>query len=145
MNILRRLQLVAHGEPSDVIELSSLEPATTKQEDDWVPHRFFDRPRATNQLSLMWIIKSAREPVYTVFKNPTMKGMMMKTEKNLSVMPGESRGIWAAIAKTYETAQCYRHRRTFPDETRTHRGVGNEEFPPVDERRGRYGHYPLTE
>ena len=47
----------------------------------------------------MWIIKSAREPVYTVFKNPTTKGMMMKTEKNLSVMPGESRGIWAAIAK----------------------------------------------
>ena len=33
MNILRRLQLVAHGEPSDVIELSSLEPAATKQEE----------------------------------------------------------------------------------------------------------------
>ena len=47
----------------------------------------------------MWIIKSAREHVYTVFKTPTMKGMTMKTEKNLSVMPGESRGIWAAIAK----------------------------------------------
>jgi hypothetical protein len=47
----------------------------------------------------MWIIKSAREPVYTVFKNPTMKGMTMKPEKNLSVVPGESRGIWAAIAK----------------------------------------------
>ena len=47
----------------------------------------------------MWIIKSAREPVYTVFKNPTMKGMMMKPEKNLSVVQGESRGIWAAIAK----------------------------------------------
>ena len=47
----------------------------------------------------MWIIKSAREPVYTVFKNPTVKGMMMKPEKNLSVVPGESRGIWAAIAK----------------------------------------------
>jgi hypothetical protein len=47
----------------------------------------------------MWIIKSAREPVYTVFKNLTMKGMTMKPEKNLSVVPGESRGIWAAIAK----------------------------------------------
>jgi hypothetical protein len=47
----------------------------------------------------MWIIKSAREPVYTVFKNPTVKGMMMKTEKNLSAVPGESRGIWAVIAK----------------------------------------------
>ena len=47
----------------------------------------------------MWIIKSAQEPVYTVFKNPTMKGMTMKPEKNLSVVPGESRGIWAAIAK----------------------------------------------
>jgi hypothetical protein len=47
----------------------------------------------------MWIIKSAREPVYTVFKNPTMKGMTMKPGKNLSVVPGEARGIWAAIAK----------------------------------------------
>ena len=47
----------------------------------------------------MWIIKSAQEPVYTVFKNLTMKGMTMKPEKNLSVVPGESRGIWAAIAK----------------------------------------------
>jgi hypothetical protein len=47
----------------------------------------------------MWIVKSAREPVYTVFKSPTMKGMTMKLEKNLSVVPGESRGIWAAIAK----------------------------------------------
>jgi len=47
----------------------------------------------------MWIIKSAREPVYTVFKNPTMKGMTMKAEKNLAVVLGESRGIWAAIAK----------------------------------------------
>ena len=47
----------------------------------------------------MWIVKSAREPVYTVFKNPTMKGMAMKPEKNLSVVPGESRGIWAALAK----------------------------------------------
>jgi hypothetical protein len=47
----------------------------------------------------MWIIKSAREPVYTVFKNPAMKGMMMKPEKNLAVVPGESRGIWTAIAK----------------------------------------------
>jgi len=47
----------------------------------------------------MWIIKSAREPVYTVFKNPTMKGMTMKPKKNLSVVPGEPREIWAAIAK----------------------------------------------
>ena len=42
----------------------------------------------------MWIVKSGREPVYTVFKNLTMK-----PERNLSVAPGESRGIWAAIAK----------------------------------------------
>jgi hypothetical protein len=47
----------------------------------------------------MWIVKSAQEPVYTVFKNPTMKGMTMKTGKNLSVVPSESRGIWVAIAK----------------------------------------------
>ena len=43
MNILRRLQLVAHGEPSDVIELSSLEPAATKQEEDQVPDRFLGK------------------------------------------------------------------------------------------------------
>jgi hypothetical protein len=47
----------------------------------------------------MWVVKSAREPVYTVFKNPTMKAMTMKPEKHLSVVPGESRGFWAAIAK----------------------------------------------
>jgi 1,2-phenylacetyl-CoA epoxidase PaaB subunit len=46
----------------------------------------------------MWSVKSAREPVYTVFKNPTTKEMMMKTEKNLSA-PSESKGICAAIAK----------------------------------------------
>jgi hypothetical protein len=44
MNKLRRLRLVAHGEPSDVIELSALQPAPTKQEEDQVPHRFFDMP-----------------------------------------------------------------------------------------------------
>jgi len=47
----------------------------------------------------MWIVKSAREPVYTVFKNSTTKRMMMKTEKNLSVVPGDSTGISSAIAK----------------------------------------------
>jgi hypothetical protein len=47
----------------------------------------------------MWIVKLAREPVYTVFKNPTTKGITMKTEKNLAVVPRESRGIWAGIAK----------------------------------------------
>jgi hypothetical protein len=47
----------------------------------------------------MWIVKSARQPVYTVFKNPTMKGMMMQTGKNLPVAPSESKGICAAVAK----------------------------------------------
>jgi hypothetical protein len=47
----------------------------------------------------MWIVKSVQEHVYTVFKNPTMKGMTMKTERNLAVVPREPRGIWAAIAK----------------------------------------------
>jgi hypothetical protein len=47
----------------------------------------------------MWIVKSAQEPVYTVFKNPTTKGMTMKTEKNLAMVPRESRGIGAVIAK----------------------------------------------
>jgi hypothetical protein len=51
MNKLRRLQLVAHGEPSDVIELSALQPAATKQEEDLVPHRFFDRPSYQSALA----------------------------------------------------------------------------------------------
>jgi hypothetical protein len=51
MNILRLLQLVAHGEPSDVIELSSLEPAATNQEADRVPHRFFDMPSSQPALA----------------------------------------------------------------------------------------------
>jgi hypothetical protein len=47
----------------------------------------------------MWIVNSARGRVYTVSKNPTTKGITMKTEKNLAVVPRESRGICAAIAK----------------------------------------------
>ena len=92
----------------------------------------------------MWIIKSAQEPVYTVFKNSTMKGMMMKPEKNLSVVPGESRGIWAAIAKlmrrrsVIDIVERFQTKHALQEE-------GNEESPPVDQRRGRYGHYPLTE
>ena len=53
-------------------------------------------------------------------------------------------GSWRRHRQTYETAQCYRHRRTFPDETRTARGAGNEESPPVDEPRVRSGHYPFN-
>jgi len=51
MNKLRLLQLVPHGEPSDVIELSALEATTTKQEEDLVPHRFFDRPSYQSALA----------------------------------------------------------------------------------------------
>ena len=50
----------------------------------------------------MWIVKSAQERVYTVFKNPTTKRMTMKTKKlveKLAVVPSEPRGICAAIAK----------------------------------------------
>ena len=46
----------------------------------------------------MWIVNSAQGRVYTVFKNPTTKGITMKTKK-LAVVPGESKGIGAAIAK----------------------------------------------
>ena len=47
----------------------------------------------------MWIVNSARGHVYTVSKNPTTKGMMMKTEKNRAMEASESNGICAAIAK----------------------------------------------
>jgi hypothetical protein len=47
----------------------------------------------------MWIVKSAQEPVYTVFKNATTKGMIIKREKKRALEPSESKGICAAIAK----------------------------------------------
>jgi hypothetical protein len=49
----------------------------------------------------MWIVKSAQERLYTVFKNPTTKGITMKTKKleKVAVAPSESKGIGAAIAK----------------------------------------------
>jgi hypothetical protein len=50
----------------------------------------------------MWIVNSTQGHVYTVFKNPTTKGITMKTKKlveKLAVVPSESKGIGAAIAK----------------------------------------------
>jgi hypothetical protein len=50
----------------------------------------------------MWIVNSAQGGVYTVFKNPTTKGITMKTKKlveKLAVVPSESKGICAAVAK----------------------------------------------
>jgi len=50
----------------------------------------------------MWIINSAQGRLYTVSKNPTTKGMTMKTTKlveKVAVVPSESKGICAAIAK----------------------------------------------
>ena len=49
----------------------------------------------------MWIVNSTQGRVYTVSKNPTTKGITMKT-KNLVekvAVPGESKGICAAIAR----------------------------------------------
>ncbi len=50
----------------------------------------------------MWIVNSTQGRAYTVFKNPTTKGITMKTKKlieKLAVVPSESKGIGAAIAK----------------------------------------------
>jgi hypothetical protein len=70
----------------------------------------------------------------------------MKTKKleKVAVVPSEAKKSRRRHRQTSETAQCCRYRRTFPDETRTARGARNEEFPPVDERRGRSGHYPFN-
>jgi len=49
----------------------------------------------------MWIVNSAQGRVYTVVKNPTTKGITMKT-KNLVeklAVQSESKGICAAVAK----------------------------------------------
>jgi hypothetical protein len=50
----------------------------------------------------MWIVNSAQGHLYTVSKNPTTKGITMKTKKlveKVAVVPSEPKGIWAAIAK----------------------------------------------
>jgi hypothetical protein len=50
----------------------------------------------------MWIVNSAQGRVYTVSKNPTTKGIAMKTKnlvEKLAVVPSESNGIRAAIGK----------------------------------------------
>jgi hypothetical protein len=50
----------------------------------------------------MWIVNSAKGRVYTVFKNPTTKGITMTTKnlvEKLAVVPSESKGICAAIGK----------------------------------------------
>ena len=49
----------------------------------------------------MWIVKSARERVYTVVKSTTLKGITMKTKKleKVAVVPSEAKEVSAAIAK----------------------------------------------
>jgi hypothetical protein len=50
----------------------------------------------------MWIVKLAQGHVCTVFKNPTTKGITMKTKKlveKVAVVPSEPKGICAAIAR----------------------------------------------
>ena len=50
----------------------------------------------------MWIVNSAQGRLYTVFKNPTTKGITMKTKKlveKVAVVPSEPKGICAAIAR----------------------------------------------
>jgi hypothetical protein len=69
----------------------------------------------------------------------------MKTEKNLAVVQRESRGICAAIAKLMRRRSVIDIVERFQTKHALQRGAGNEEFTPVDERRGRSGHYPLTE
>src|SRR5207302_11407659 len=41
---------------------------------------------------------------------------------------------------TYQTTQCRRYRRAFPDPTRTARGARNEESAPLDQWRSRSEH-----
>jgi hypothetical protein len=49
----------------------------------------------------MWIVNSAQGRVYTVFKNPTTKGITMKTKKLVQkvAVPSEPKGICASIAR----------------------------------------------
>jgi hypothetical protein len=50
----------------------------------------------------MWIVKLALRRSCTVFKNSTTKGITMKTKKlagKVAVVPSESKGICAAIAR----------------------------------------------
>ena len=71
----------------------------------------------------------------------------MKT-KNLAekvpVVPGESTGIWVAIAKlmrrrsVIDIVERFQTKHALQEERET------KEFPAVDERRGRSGHYPFN-
>jgi hypothetical protein len=50
----------------------------------------------------MWIINSAQGRVYTVSKNPTTKGITMKTKnlvEKLAAVPSQAKGVGAAIRK----------------------------------------------
>jgi hypothetical protein len=50
----------------------------------------------------MWIVNSAQGRLYTVFKNPTTKGITMRAKKlveKVAVAPSEPKGICAAIAR----------------------------------------------
>jgi len=50
----------------------------------------------------MWIVNSTQGRAYTVFKNPTTKGITMKTEKlveKVAVVPSEAKGLGAAIGE----------------------------------------------
>src|SRR5439155_7696365 len=92
------LSLFPHLFLPDLVEAHvaklGLQPAPKKH--DEVGFRIVSsRCQATNQLSLMWIVNSARGRLYTVFKNPTTKGITMKTKKlveKVAAVPSESKG-----------------------------------------------------
>jgi hypothetical protein len=86
----------------------------------------------------MWIVSSE---ISTTRNNDEDKKNLAE---KVAVVPSESKGISAAIARLMRRRSVIDIVERFPDETRTARGAGNEEFPPVDERRGRSGHYPFN-
>jgi len=74
-----------------------------------------------------------------------MKGMTVETRKKSLGGARRVEGNWAAIAKlmrgrsVIDIVERFQTKHAFQEERE------NKEFPPVDERHGRYGHYPLTE
>jgi len=75
----------------------------------------------------MWIVKSARERLYTVVKNPTTKGITMKTKKleKVAVAPSESKGIGATIAKLMRRRSVINIVKRFQTQHGTARGTRN--------------------
>src|SRR4029077_9818469 len=141
------LSLFPHLFLPDLVEVHvaklGLQPAEAKHEDVVVQHRFIEMP--TCQQALAYVdCEVSRGALVQGLQKPDSERNADEARKKYR---GGAKGVETNLCRhrqTYETAECYRYRRTVPDETRAARGAANEESPRVDERRGRSAHYPFN-